>query len=266
VADLTSYYRSSTQYQRMLVEQDAEVFARYVSYFREWVGRGSDVLDVGCGVGTSTRLLREAGFSAHGADTSSMFLPNEEGFFVADFTQRTNLPDGSFAAAGALNVLEHVPHPRWFLDEMVRVVQPNGFLVLSSPNLTSPLVGLRVLMDLVRRRTPYLGVRRPGAALALLGRNLVRSVAAGLGRDAFAPRTDTLATGIVGYDVDAVYWTNAAEVRRHLERLGCELVHYQNEGRTLAARLLARALPSFAGQLAIVARVRSTASEATDRR
>jgi hypothetical protein len=80
-------------------------------------------------------------------------------------------------------------------------------------------------------------------------------MAAARGRDAFAPRADTLATGIVGYDVDAIYWSNAAEVRRHLERLGCVISQYQEQGRTAPARLLARVLPSFAGQLVIVARV-----------
>jgi SAM-dependent methyltransferase len=257
VTDLASYYGRSSEYRRMLVEQDRAVFDRYVSYFQQWVPPGSRVLDVGCGVGTSTRLLREAGFLALGTDVSSTFLPQEEGFFVADFGRRTVLPADGFAAAGALNVLEHVPYPQAFLKETVRVVEPGGFVVLSSPNLTSPLVGMRAMLDLAQRRTPYLGVERTPAALALLGRNVIRSGAAALGRDAFATRAHTLATGIVGHDVDAVYWSNAAEVRRHLERLRCEIVHYQGEGRTWAARLVARALPSFAGQLAIIARVTS---------
>jgi hypothetical protein len=141
------------------------------------------------------------------------------------------------------------------------VVRPGGLVVICSPNLTSPLVGARILVDLARRRTPYLGVRRPGAALALLARNIGRSVAAARGRDVFAARTDTLASGVVGYDADAIYWSNAAEVRRWLERLGCEVVHYQGEGRTRGARLLARLLPSFAGQLAIVVQVGNSPRE-----
>ena len=48
----------------MLADQDEEVFDRYASYFKQWSVSGSRVLDIGCGVGTSTRLLREAGFSA----------------------------------------------------------------------------------------------------------------------------------------------------------------------------------------------------------
>jgi SAM-dependent methyltransferase len=253
-SDLTEYYCTSEEYRTMLAEQDPSIFSSYVSFFDRWVPRGSKVLDVGCGVGTSTRLLRASGFAALGVDTSQQFLPSEEGFLVADFSERTSLPDGGFGAAGALNVLEHVPRPRAFLNELVRVVEPGGFVVLSSPNLTSPLVALRILIDLARHRTPYLGVQRPEAAIGVLGRNLARSTAAALGRDAFAPRSHTLATGIVGYDADAVYWTNAAEVRRQLVRLGCEVVQYQGEGRSAAARVLAHVLPSFAGQLTVVVR------------
>jgi SAM-dependent methyltransferase len=255
VTDLTAYYRGSPEYRRMLVEQDAGVFGPYVACFVGWAPHGAEIVDVGCGTAASTRLLRAAGFRALGTDVSESFLPDEDGFVVADFTRRTALADGAFSAAGALNVLEHVPRPRAFLDELVRVVEPGGVVVLASPNLTSPLVAVRVVVDLARRRTPYLGVRRLRDALALLGRNLARSGAAALGRDAFASRADTLATGIVGYDVDAVYWTNAAEVRRYLERRGCEIVRYQGQGRSLAARLVARLAPSFAGQLVIVARL-----------
>jgi SAM-dependent methyltransferase len=253
--DLTDYYRGSSDYAAMLAGQDEVIFARYIETFRGWAKPGSRVLDVGCGTGTSTRLLRAAGFDAAGTDTSPRFLPDEPGFFVSDFANRTELPDGSFAAAGALNVIEHVADPRAFLAELVRVVEPGGLVIVNSPNLTSPLVGARILIDLARGRTPYLGIRSPAGAAMLLARNAARSVLAALGRDAFEPRADTLASGVIGYDADAIYWSNAAEVRRRLERLGCEVVSYQGEGRTLAARLIARVLPPFAGQLAIVARV-----------
>jgi SAM-dependent methyltransferase len=163
-SDLTDYYRGSSEYRAMLAEQDESLFEQYLSYFGRWAEPAARVLDVGCGVGTTTRLLREAGFDAVGTDTSARFLPDEPGFFVADFARRTDLQDGAFAAAGALNVIEHVADPRAFLDELVRVVRPGGLVVICSPNLTSPLVGARILVDLTRGRTPYLGVRSRRAA------------------------------------------------------------------------------------------------------
>jgi SAM-dependent methyltransferase len=254
VSDLSAYYRTSDAYASLLAGQGDSVFDAYVRRFAGWVPPGSRVVDVGCGVGTSTRLLRAAGYEALGTDLSEHFLPAEEGFAVVDF-EEAPLPDYAFDAAGTMNVLEHVQRPQRFLDQMVRVVRPGGHVIIVSPNLTSPLVGIRILADLIARRTPYLGVRNPVAATALTARNVARSARAAGGRDAFARRVPALESGIVGYDVDAVYWTNAAEVRRHLERRGCTIVEYQTEARSRGARALARRLPSFAGQLVIVARV-----------
>jgi SAM-dependent methyltransferase len=254
MTDLSRYYRTSDAYAELLAGQSDSVFGAYLRLFRGWVPGGSRVVDVGCGVGTSTRMLREAGYEALGTDLSERFLPDEAGFMVVDFEDAA-LPDDSFDAAGTLNVIEHVARPQRFLDEMVRVVRPGGHVIVASPNLTSPLVGIRILADLVARRTPYLGVGNPIAAVALVGGNLRRSIRAARGVDAFAPRVAALESGIVGYDVDAIYWTNAAEVRRHLARRGCTTVEYQTEARSAVARLVARLLPSFAGQLVIVARV-----------
>jgi SAM-dependent methyltransferase len=254
VPSIRDYYRSSGDYRRMLDEQDQEVFAPYVALFRELVEPGATVIDVGCGVGVSTRLLRAAGFGAVGADVSQRFLPaGEEGFVVADFESAPHVPADSYAAAGALNVIEHSERPLRFLAEMVRVVRPGGHVIVLSPNLTSPLVGVRILRDLATGAPPYLAVRSRREALALIVANLACSVRGALGHDAFRRREPRLDAGIAGYDSDAVYWTNAAEVRRFLERRGCRIVVYQGSGRTRAARLIARRLPSFAGQLRIVA-------------
>lgn len=236
----------------MLREQDQRVFDPYIELFRRHAPQGGQVIDVGCGVGTSTRLLRDAGFRAVGADVSERFLPSEEGFVVADFQSAPEIAADIYDAAGALNVLEHAERPQRLLAEMVRVVRPGGHVIILSPNLTSPLVGLRILRDHLQRTAPYLGVRGPLEAFALILVNTARSLAAVLGREAFASRAPRLDTGIVGYDVDAVYWTNAAEVRRFLERRGCRTVVYQGAGRTRTARLIARRLPSFAGRLQVV--------------
>ena len=250
---IRDYYKTSVDYGSMLDAQDEEVFAPYVELFRAHAKPGAAVIDVGCGVGASTRLLRAAGFDAVGTDVSERFLPDEDGFVEADFESAPQISTGAYAAAGALNVIEHMEHPRRFLAELTRVVRPGGHVILLSPNLTSPLVGMRVLRDLATGAPPYLAVRSRREALALVAVNLARSVRAALGHDGFRSREPRLDDGISGYDADAVYWSNAAEVRRFLERAGCRIVVFQGSGRTGAARLIARWLPSFAGQLQIVA-------------
>jgi hypothetical protein len=138
----------------------------------------------------------------------------------------------------------------------VRTVRPGGHVILLSPNLASPLAAVRVLLDQLRGETPYLGITSRRAALRLLAVNVWSSLAAAAGRSSFRMRAPATDTGIVGYDADAVYWTNAPEVRRALRELGCDIEAYQGKGRTRAARLVARIAPPFAGQLCVVARKR----------
>ena len=251
---MPGYYRGCAEYREMLDAQDPRLFDPYVELFASHVKQGDPVVDIGCGVGESTRQLRAAGFAAVGADVSERFLPpGADGFLVADFEAATDVANGAYAAAGALNVLEHAERPQRLLSEMVRIVWPGGHVILLSPNLTSPLVALRVLRDQARGTPPYLGISGRWEAICLLALNLGRSVRAAVGADAFGRRRPTVDRGIVGYDTDAVYWSNAAEVRRFLERQGCRIVLYQGAGRTPVARVIARWLPSFAGQLRIVA-------------
>jgi SAM-dependent methyltransferase len=252
---ITDYYKSADSYAEMLRGQQTDAFTPYIELFEQFANQNDSVIDVGCGVGTSTLLLRHAGFNAIGTDVSEMFLPSESGIFcTADFQNAKAFPSNKYWAVGALNVIEHIERPKAFLSEMVRVARPEGYIILMSPNLTSPLVPLRILKDLLTKRTPYLGITRFSAAYRLILTNLWRSLRAGLGWSVFETRRPTLDTGIVGYDVDAVYWTNATEVRRFLESRGCEIRVFQRRGRSALAKILAYLLPGFAGQLCIVAR------------
>ena len=98
---------------------------------------GTRALDVGCGVGQVVVRLSEAGYEAYGVDVSE---PNIDR--ARKFNDRCALydghhlpfPDRHFASVGALNVLEHVEEPEAFIYELVRVVEPGGRVVLSSPN------------------------------------------------------------------------------------------------------------------------------------
>ena len=60
---------------------------------------------------------------------------------VAGDGNRLPMPDGTFDVAFSSNVLEHVPDPGRFLDEMVRVTRPGGIIYLSYTAWFSPWGG-----------------------------------------------------------------------------------------------------------------------------
>lgn len=130
------YYRQNQAYAQTLVDRDIHLFAKYANSLKVSEA-GAKVLDVGCGAGQVVANLTRSGYEAYGVDVSQ---PNIEE--ATKSSQHCRIydgetlpfPDNHFAAAGALNVLEHVEQPEAFIAELVRVVQPGGTVVLSSPN------------------------------------------------------------------------------------------------------------------------------------
>ncbi len=60
---------------------------------------------------------------------------------IAGDGNRLPLPDGTVDVAFSSNVLEHIPDPARFLDEMVRVTRPGGIIYLSFTAWYSPWGG-----------------------------------------------------------------------------------------------------------------------------
>ncbi|MDQ2760382.1 MAG: methyltransferase domain-containing protein [Actinomycetota bacterium] len=113
--------------------------ARY--RWAEGLARDREVLDVACGVGYGTSVLARAGATrALGVDVSPDALDRArkragdlEEFVVGDLH---NLPceDHSFDLVTCFETIEHVADPGRGLDELRRVLRPDGLLLLSSPN------------------------------------------------------------------------------------------------------------------------------------
>jgi SAM-dependent methyltransferase len=129
-------YRQNEAYAEFLAGWDANFYAKYADSLKP-SRPGARALDVGCGVGQVVARLAEAGFEASGVDVSEPNIARAQ-----KFNDRCRLydgrklpfPDQHFASVGALNVLEHVDEPEAFITELVRVTEPGGRIVLSSPN------------------------------------------------------------------------------------------------------------------------------------
>jgi SAM-dependent methyltransferase len=101
---------------------------------------GSTILDAGCGTGTNSEWLADRGFRVTGADFSDFALSKAKGdvdYRKEDLT-KLSFPDASFDAVVCIGVLMHIPDLEDALSELVRVLKPNGWLILSEANSYSP--------------------------------------------------------------------------------------------------------------------------------
>ena len=102
---------------------------------------GRRVLDAGCGAGYGAELLNQAGAaSVVGVDISEAALSLARSAVTDGVTcelgdvTALSQPDDSFDLVVCFEVIEHVEDPSRVLDELRRVLRPDGLLLLSSPN------------------------------------------------------------------------------------------------------------------------------------
>lgn len=107
---------------------------------------GGRLLDAGCGPGVMTDVLLARGFEYDGIDLSEAMVAAARDRFRDDARARfqvadvCDLPfeDDSFEVVLSLGVLEYVSDLDRALDEIARVVRPDGVYVLSMLNRRSP--------------------------------------------------------------------------------------------------------------------------------
>lgn len=103
---------------------------------------GKRVLDIACGEGYGSALLARSAAHVTGVDVSDEAveharrayagLGNVE--FRAGSCTRIPLPDGSVDLVVSFETVEHIAEQEAFLDEVARVLAPDGVLLLSCPN------------------------------------------------------------------------------------------------------------------------------------
>ena len=107
--------------------------------------QGGTLLDAGCGPAVMTDALLDRGYEYHGVDLSDAMIAEARRrvrdrrarFEVADI-QDLPYPNQSFDVVLALGVLEYVPDLDRAIDEIARVLRPDGTYVFSMLNRSSP--------------------------------------------------------------------------------------------------------------------------------
>ena len=104
---------------------------------------GTTVLDVGCGIGGSSRILaRDYGFAATGITISPQQVkraqeltpPQVNAQFQVDDALNLSFPDASFDVVWSIEAGPHMSDKARYAQEMLRVLKPGGILVVADWN------------------------------------------------------------------------------------------------------------------------------------
>ncbi|MBR8839542.1 MAG: methyltransferase domain-containing protein [Stigonema ocellatum SAG 48.90 = DSM 106950] len=120
----------------------------FVHYMAKWGGLdklppATTVLDVGCGIGGSSRILaRDYGFAVTGITLSPIQVKRAveltpEGLnvqFAVDDAMALSFPDASFDVVWSIEAGPHMPDKAVFAFELMRVLKPGGVLVVADWN------------------------------------------------------------------------------------------------------------------------------------
>jgi SAM-dependent methyltransferase len=105
-------------------------------------GRPGRVLDVGCGRGFLLDAFRRRGWTVEGTEMSTASSAHAREVLRIPVhvgpLEGLGLPAGSFDAVTLWHVLEHVTTPVALLEEIHRLLRPDGVLLVSVPNFGSP--------------------------------------------------------------------------------------------------------------------------------
>jgi 2-polyprenyl-6-hydroxyphenyl methylase/3-demethylubiquinone-9 3-methyltransferase len=111
------------------------------------IDRRLKVADIGCGAGTQSTLWAEAGHDVFGIDINADLVElakaraGRAGLPITFLTgSADDLPweSGSFDVCIVPELLEHVENWERCLDEVCRIVKPNGYLFLTTTNRLCP--------------------------------------------------------------------------------------------------------------------------------
>lgn len=122
-------------------------------YARKFIGSNQQVLEIGCGEGLFAAELQKSGNRVTGVDAmASIHAGSElEQYFSANLDRGLRpvidaLHGKTFERVLLLDILEHLRDPETLLRQCHELVNPDGFVIVSLPNVANITVRLMLLL------------------------------------------------------------------------------------------------------------------------
>ena len=209
---LSKFYATNEAYHVMTATSGKETHPQ-VQLLLSMTRPGGCYAEVGCGGGAVARLLgRQA--KIHGFDVSPIAIAKAKAATmteqaVFECVEGAHLPLANATVDGcySFEVLEHIWDPISVIQEMVRIVKPGGFILISMPNWFSLDFHLK---------------KRVFARVCEIGMALIHYCGALVSRRAYWNLSPCL-NGPVYPDCDMVSTLNPLRIHGIFRRLGCKV-------------------------------------------
>ncbi len=141
----------------------------------------SSVLELGCAHGSFVALMNLAGFSASGVEMSPWVA--QFGYKTFDITvhagvvESLDIPVGSLDVIALMDVLEHLPDPEATMRHCIKLLKPDGFLLIQTPQFREGML----YEDMVQSKSIFLQQLKSDEHLFLFSEPSVRELFLRLG-------------------------------------------------------------------------------------
>ena len=260
---MREFYETSETYKGLLAAHDETYLRYYVELVIRYAPPRSKVLDLGCGNGISARLLNQADFDIVGTDISPLFLEDAQTWENPKLHYRVcdvmELPfeSESFDVICSNELVEHLPDVETALTEMTRVVCKGGRIVLSGPNLCSPLIPFLDWLNLMSGKPgrPVWGETKR-QALQQFVRNCrlyvrKRFLTPATVAPNFIYREPDLQADAIGGDADSAYYASSIDLAQFFRSHGFTIIK-KAVGFGIKGRIIARAFPYLSPYITMV--------------
>ena len=257
---MREFYETSETYKGLLSAHDETYLRHYVELVTRYAPPRSKILDLGCGNGISARLLNQVDFDVIGTDISPLFLEEARAWENSKLRYRVcdvmELPfeSDSFDVICSNELVEHLPDVETALTEMMRVVSRGGRIVISGPNLCSPLIPFLDWLNLMSGKPgrPVWGETKRQALqqftrncrLYVQKRFLTKS-------PHFIYREPDLQADAIGGDADSAYYASPIDLAQFFRSHGCTIVK-KAVGFGIKGRIIAGAFPYLSPYITMV--------------
>jgi 2-polyprenyl-3-methyl-5-hydroxy-6-metoxy-1,4-benzoquinol methylase len=144
---MSSDFRQQKQYSRHFSDpktkrQKRNEALQILSKVGKYTKGAQSVLDIGCGIGMlAVEIGKQSGAAIHGIDLNdaAVRLAKLNGVAAkkADLEEKWPFEKNTFDIVIGAQIIEHVIGTDHFIQESFRLLKPNGYLIITTPNLSA---------------------------------------------------------------------------------------------------------------------------------